>query len=151
MSLKGVELPVVFRFINAIYRALAEEFGEASWDVLWRSGEILFHELKEEIGIKPDMEINHAIQKLCDYLRNLRLVEKIEFNYMPDKMMVETKVKFPFNIDIYKRESAGPIYIFTSMLVSMLNYLGYTVEREGEHYILDKDKLVERWRLIKRK
>jgi len=150
MSLKGVELPVVFKFINAIYKALSEQFGEDSWGILWRSGEILFKEIKDDIGISKDMEINQAIQRLCDYMRRLRLVERIEFKFDKDTMIVETIVIFPFNIDVYKREAAGPIYIFSSLLASMLYYLGYNIEREGEHYIMDRNKLVERWRLVKR-
>ncbi len=151
MSIKRVELYVVFKFINAIYRALIEEVGEDSWDILWRSGELLFEELREEVGIEKGMEINKAVQLLGDYLRRLGMIERMEFKFDDENMIVETVVKFPFEIESFKREAAGPIYIFASMLVSMLNYLGFSVERYGEHYILEKDKLVERWKLRKMK
>jgi len=149
MSLNGVELPLVFKFINAIYRALIERFGEDSWEVLWRSGEILFKELKDDIGVTEDMEINHAVQRLCDYMRRIRLVDKIEYIFNEDNSTIETVVHFPFDINMYKREMAGPIYIFSSLLTSVLQYIGYRLERGGEHYILDKNKLVEKWRITK--
>lgn len=149
MSLKGVELPLVFKFINAIYRALIERFGEDSWEILWRSGEILFKELKDDIGVTEDMEINHAVQRLCDYIRRVRLVDRIEYIFNEDKSTIETVVHFPFSIDMYKREMAGPIYIFSSLLASVLNYIGYRVERSGEHYIMDRNKLVEKWKVTK--
>jgi len=149
MSDYNVATKLVYTLLNSVYKAVAEELGEESWDVLWKSGELLFNEVREEIGVDPDDDIPTAISKLCEYLKKAGLVETIEFKYDESTGILETTVTFPFKISSYRRELAGPIYLFTSLLSSLLHHLGYEMEREGEHYIHEGNKLSERWRVRK--
>ncbi len=150
MSTYNVATLLVYKLLNSVYKAVTEELGEEAWDVLWKSGRYLFNEIREEVGISEDTDLKEAITKLCDYLRRAGLVEKIEFKYDESTGVLETTVTFPFPISSYRRELAGPIYLFTSLLSSMLDYLGYEMEREGEHYIHEGNKLSERWRVTKK-
>ncbi len=149
MSDYNVATILVYKLLNSVYKAVTEELGEEAWDVLWKSGKYLFNEVREEIGIEKGLDVEEAIRRLCQYLRRIGMVEEVRFEFNREEGVLETTVIFPFSIAKYKREAAGPIYLFTSLLSSVLEYLGYEMEREGEHYILEGNKLRERWRITK--
>ena len=52
MSTKEIARDFFDKELYAIYLAAWEEWGEAAWKIVWRSGEILLKEIEPELGLE---------------------------------------------------------------------------------------------------
>lgn len=151
MTAEGeVKVYLIYKFISAIYKAVYKEIGDDAWEILWRSGEILFDSLKAELGITPDMDINTALNRLSSFLRDIHMVDEINYMIDPKDNVIEYEIKFRIPLKYERREEAGPIYIFSSLFVALMNYLGYEVTKDAEPRVTEYNKLVERWKYKKK-
>ena len=81
---------VSVEFLNqelyAIYKALDQLIGERAWDVVWRSGEVLFDDLEKGLDI-TEMEPLAVMKKIGAWFERSGYVDKIEFRMVaPDEL-----------------------------------------------------------------
>ncbi|MBI2846783.1 MAG: hypothetical protein HYX82_02770 [Chloroflexi bacterium] len=98
---KRIDEDFVQMEVYAIYKAISELFGEKGWQVIWRSGEIVFDDLEKKLKF-PDKDPLSVMKVLADYLADVGYVSKIEFRMVGDNVL---------EFDIY-----GPSFIRPSVL-----------------------------------
>ena len=144
-----VKVHLIYEFIGAIYKAVYKEIGDDAWEILWKSGEILFDSVKDELGIRKDMNLHDALNRLSQFLRDIHIVDDISYTIDPEESVIEYEITFRIPLRYERREEAGPIYIFSSLFVALMKYLGYEVSKDTEPRIVEYNKLVERWKFAK--
>ena len=137
------------REIYAIYRAIWERWGDESWHVVWRAGEILFDDLQKEIDFTDDEPIT-VMLKLGDYLQAAGYVEEIFV-----KELAEDELEYAMSAPAIGpgaqriiAEGGVPAHISTALMFAALEALfGLRIEMIGEPRFLEGGLAVERWRL----
>ncbi len=137
-------------FSYSVFKALGEKLGKESWKIVWRTGEILFNEIKDKIELKKKepIEVVRSLVKYlkkAGYLKNSRIVplNDEEFEYWMKEPAIE---KGAFKLI---EEGYPPPHISTSILFSALKtFTGSELllmgnpERKGNW-------IVERWKIKK--
>jgi len=141
-----VKVGFLYKIISAIYQAIYREIGDDAWEILWKSGEILFDCIKDEVPVSKDMKLEDAISNLSRYIRATHIVRDINYIIDRERRAIEYQISFLIPLRYERREEAGPIYIFSSLFVALMNYLGYTVCKDREPRITEDNTLIERWR-----
>lgn len=146
---KDIKTEFFNAFTYSVFKAIGEKIGEESWKIVWRTGELLFNETRNEIEYKK--EPLEVVRSLAEYLREVGYLKdaKIvpldddEFEYWMKEPVIE---KAAFKLI---EEGFPPPHISTSLLFSALKNLANTElelvgtpeKREGW--------IVERWRIKK--
>ena len=146
--------PVYFDMqIYALYRAVWERWGGDAWYVVWRSGEILFDEIKPELGLQPDDDVFAAMQRLADYLQAVGYVTDIAVRPLSEDEW-EYEMGEPVILPGAKRllaEGAVPAHISTTLMFALLKKrFGLAAEMVGDPDLRPDGRAVERWRLVER-
>lgn len=137
-------------FVYSVFKAIGERLGEGSWKIVWRTGEILFEEIKEKIGFEKEepIEIFRAIAKYLKktgYLKDVRIVSlnDYELEYWMKEPAIE---KGAFKLI---EEGFPPPHISTSILFSAIkNHTNFELKLMGNPEVKDK-WIVERWKIEK--
>ncbi|MFQ6016148.1 MAG: hypothetical protein ACE5NP_11995 [Anaerolineae bacterium] len=137
--------------IYAIYRAIWELWGDEAWQVVWRSGEIMFDEIEEELELEGTTWLT-AMQKLAAYLRQAGYVDDITVRQTGEDEL-EYEMLNPAILPGAKRlmaEGAVPAHISTTLMFAALKKLfGLKAEMIGEPALLADGRGIERWKLSK--
>lgn len=75
--------------LYGIYKAVNEKLGEKTWDVVWRSGEIVLDEIWDEINPENSDDVFLVLKNLGDYLARVGYVD-----YIKVEKESETRVKY---------------------------------------------------------
>ena len=136
----------------SIYRAIGEIWGEESWKVVWRAGEILFSELVDKLNLKGK-SLEEVLKSLADYLQDVGYIEEIEVFFIKEDE-VEYKMKNPsiewaaFRLI---EEGFAPPHISTALLMAALDKLfGLKADMVGNP-IQRNGWVIEKWKLKKKK
>jgi hypothetical protein len=136
--------------IYAIYRAIWEQWGEAAWDVVWRSGEVLFDEIEPTLGLTPDDTPFSAMQRLADYLRRVGYVDDIAVRQTGEDEL-EYVMFDPVILPGAKRliaEGGVPAHISTTLMFALLKKrFSLKAEMIGDPRLLPDGRGIERWKL----
>ncbi len=137
-------------FVYSIFKAIGEKIRDESWKIVWRTGEILFEEIKEKIEFenKEPIGIVNSLAKFLKkkgYLMDAKVVplNDKEFEYWMKEPAIE---KGAFKLI---EEGYAPPHISTSLLFSALKNL---TDSEFELVGNPKKKdnwVIERWRVKK--
>ena len=135
--------------LYSIYKAMTEVFGEESWKVVWRMGEIMLSDLEEDMNLsKTDPFLR--LQKLADYLKRVGYAETIEFHKIND-----TEIEFRMaNVATTKGMSRlldngdVPAHTSTSLFSAALSKIGLKMEMIGKPTIFEDGSGFERWKII---
>ncbi|MFQ6081748.1 MAG: hypothetical protein ACE5WD_00125 [Candidatus Aminicenantia bacterium] len=150
--MKGINQDFFDLEMYSIYRAIGELWGEKAWKVVWRSGEILFSELNNQLNLKKG-KINEVLAALTKYLEEVGYIEKIEIVFTK-KDEIEYKMRNPSILKSAFRlikENYVPPHISTSLIVAALNKLfNLNVEMIGSPIQDENGWTVERWKLIEK-
>jgi len=137
--------------IYAIYHAMYDLIGEDAWRVVWKVGEIVYAEMKEDIGISGAENVFDALKKLAEWLKRVGYVEDAQV-----RKVAEDEVEYVMLNPIIgagaKRlieEKRVPAHISTALMFAALKQFNMKAEIVGEPAFLSDGKVVERWRLIK--
>jgi len=149
-SNEDVKVQTIYKFIGAIYRAIYKEIGDDAWEILWRSGEILFDSIKNDVSISKENDLQTALNKLSKFLRDTHIVSEINYMVDKDNGVIEYQINFAVPLKYERREEAGPVYIFSSLFVALMKYLGYDVSKDAEPRFTSDNTLIERWRYKKK-
>lgn len=147
---KGIETEFFNSFAYSVFKAIGEKLGEESWKIVWRTGELLFEEIKEKIEFekKEPIGIVRAIAKYLKntgYLKDVRIIllNDNEFEYWIKEPAIE---KGAFRLI---EEGFPPPHISTSILFSALrNLTNFELELVGNPERKNK-WIVERWKIKK--
>ncbi|MBI2847146.1 MAG: hypothetical protein HYX82_04610 [Chloroflexi bacterium] len=72
--------------VYGIYKTITELFGERGWQVIWRSGEVVFDELEKQLEF-PKKDPLSVMKVLADYLSKAGYIPKIEFRMVGENML----------------------------------------------------------------
>jgi hypothetical protein len=135
--------------VYSTYKAIHELLGKRSWDVVWRSGEILFMQLREKLDIEGRSPIE-TLKILAEYLRRVGYVERIEVEQTSVDEIIYT-MSSPIIFAGAKRlieEGAAPPHFSTSLMFAALKIMfGIRAHVAGEPIFQDSGDVVERWKI----
>lgn len=146
-------------YVYSVYKAIYEIAGEKTWSVVWRSGEIVFDKIKDEVLVPGDLF--KSLENLASFLKksgyiadiNINRVSEDEIEYiMSEPVIARSKCKYFPPGGGAKRlieEGMVPPHISTSLMFACLKYFGMRAEMVGEPIFLPDGRVVERWRVVK--
>ncbi len=135
--------------LYGIYKAIHEKIGPDTWDVVWRSGEIVLDEIWSEINPENSSDVFLVLKNLADYLVRVGYVDFINVEKVSGNRVKYTMGK-PVILQGAKRlieEGMVPPHISTSLMFAALKKLGYRAEMVGEPEFLENDVAVEIWEI----
>jgi hypothetical protein len=136
--------------IYALYWAIWERWGDEAWYVVWRSGEVLFDQIEDQLGLEPADDPFAAMQRLADYLRQVGYVEEIVVRPTSDREW-DYEMREPVILPGAKRllvEGAVPAHISTALMFALLKKrFGLAAEMVGEPDLRPDGWATEHWRL----
>lgn len=135
----------------AIYRAIYDLLGEETWKIVWRSGEILYNEIKDRIGAAGEKDPFNVLKKVANWLKEVGYIKEIEVNKAS-----EDEVEYIMSDPIIARgarrlisEGRVPPHVSTALMFAALKDFNIRAEIVGEPRFLPDGRVVERWKLIK--
>ncbi len=135
--------------LYGIYKAVNEKLGEETWDVVWRSGEVVLDEIWEEINPENSDDVFLVLKNLGDYLAKVGYVDYIRVDRES-----ETRVKYTMGKPVILpgaerliKEGMVPPHISTALMFAALKRLGFKAEMVGEPEFLENDVAVEIWEI----
>jgi hypothetical protein len=137
--------------VYSTYKAIHEYLGKRSWGVVWRSGEILFMQLREKLDIEGKSPIE-TLKILAEYLQDVGYVERIEveqtgvdeITYVMSSPIISAGAKRLIE------EGAAPPHFSTSLMFAALKIMfGTKAEVVGEPVFQDNGNVVERWKITR--
>lgn len=151
---KPINEEFVLTEVYAIYKAVSELFGEKGWQVIWRSGEIVFDELEKKLSF-PKKEPLSVMKVLADYLADVGYVSKIEFRMIGDNVL-EYDIYGPSFIRpavlrLKAENGVLPHWSTVVMVAALKRLCGVKAETDATQPQLFKDFGRERWTLSKMK
>lgn len=136
------------QFIYAVYSAMHRIFGERAWEVVWKTGDILFDELERELGI-TETEPLPVLEKIGRWFERSGYAEKLEFHLKEgdelDYDLYDPVIR-PSALRLI-HEGAAPPHLSTALMFSALRKkCGLKAEMLGDPVVQDDDAR-ECWRL----
>jgi hypothetical protein len=137
--------------IYALYRAVWERWGDETWYVVWRSGELLLDQIEPELGLQVDDDPFAAMRKLASYLCRVGYVQDIAVRPLSedewDYEMVDPVI-LP-GAERLISEGAVPAHISTTLMFALLKKrFGLKAEMVGDPDLRPDGRAIERWRLV---
>lgn len=133
----------------SVYRAIHDLLGEKTWDVVWRSGEIMYSEIKSRLGLSGERDPVRVLERIIEWLKSVGYVEDASI-----KRVSEDTIEYTMSTPVISRgaerlirERRVPPHISTSILFAALREHGLKAELVGEPIFLPDGRAVERWRL----
>ncbi|MFQ6126062.1 MAG: hypothetical protein ACE5R6_15860 [Candidatus Heimdallarchaeota archaeon] len=136
--------------IYAIYYAAYDLLGDDAWKIVWKSGEIVFNEIKEKIGAATAKSPFEALRKVADWLKKVGYIEEIEVREVA-KDELEYVMCNPIILTGAKRlikEGRVPAHISTALMFAVLKQYNMKAEMVGDPKFLPDGRAIEKWRLF---
>lgn len=137
--------------IYAIYHVAYDLIGDNAWKIVWKSGEIVYDEIKEKIGAATAKDPFEALRKVADWLKKVGYIDAIEVRKVSDDE-VEYVMCDPIILAGAKRlidEGRVPAHISTALMFAVLKQYNMKAEMVGDPKFLPDNRAIEKWRLIK--
>ncbi len=137
--------------IYAIYHAAYDLVGDNAWNIVWKSGEIVYDEIKEKIGASTAKGPFEALRKVADWLKKVGYIDKIEVREVATDEL-EYVMCDPIILAGAKRlikEGRVPAHISTALMFAVLKQYDMKAEMVGDPKFLSDGRAIEKWRLIK--
>jgi hypothetical protein len=132
-----------------IYLAAWENWGSDAWKIVWRSGEIVFDEIEQELNLENTTWIE-GMERLADYLARSGYVRDISVKQVGSDRM-EYIMCDPAILKGAKRlvaMNAVPGHISTTLMFAMLKKrYGLGAEMLGDPDLRDDGYAIEQWRV----
>ena len=137
--------------IYAIYRAIWENWGDEAWKVVWRAGEVLFDEIRPQLGDGTTSPLQ-TMQSLADYLVKAGYLADMKVRQTADDEL-EYEMFAPAILPGAERiisEGGVPAHISTALMFAGLKKLfGLRAEMIGQPQFTADARAIERWRMFK--
>jgi len=137
--------------IYAIYRAIWENWGDEAWKVVWRAGEVLFDEIRPQLGMESSSPLQ-TMQRLADYLVKAGYLADMKVRQIAEDEL-EYEMVAPAILPGAARiiaEGGVPAHISTALMFAGLKKLfGLRAEMIGSPEFTADGRAIERWRLFK--
>ncbi len=137
--------------LYAIYHAAYDLIGDDAWKIVWKSGEIVYDEIKENIGAATANDPFEALRKVADWLKKMGYIEAIEIRKVAVDE-IEYVMCDPIILIGAKRlikEGRVPAHISTALMFAVLKQFNLKAEMVGDPKFLPDGRAIEKWRLIK--
>ncbi len=137
--------------IYGIYRAIWENWGQDAWKVVWRTGEVLFENIRGQLRLEGTTPLE-AMKELARYLVASGYLAFMEVRQLgPDEL--EYEMGEPAILAGAQRiiaEGGVPAHISTALMFAGLKALfGLRAEMIGDPVFTVDGRAIERWRLFK--
>lgn len=135
--------------IYAIYYAAYDLLGEETWKIVWRTGEIVYDEIKEEIGAATETNPFEALRKLASWLKKVGYVENIEVREITENE-IEYVMSSPIILPGAMRlidEGRVPAHVSTALMFAALKQFNMKTEMVGDPEFLPDGRAIEKWRV----
>jgi hypothetical protein len=136
--------------LYAIYLAAWERWGDEAWEIVWRSGQIVFQEIEDELDLEGTTWIE-GMQRLADYLARVGYVRDISVEQVREDRMEYTMLD-PAILPGAKRlvaMNAVPGHVSTTLMFALLaRRYGLRAEMLGDPDLRDDGSAVEQWRVV---
>ena len=136
--------------LYAIYLAAWEQWGEAAWKIVWRSGEILLKEIEPELGLEGTTWIE-GMQHLAGYLAKVGYVRDISVKQVAEDRMEYTMFDpaiLPGAMRLVAM-NAVPAHCSTTLMFALLaKHYGLRAEMIGDPDLRDDGYAIEQWRVF---
>jgi hypothetical protein len=136
--------------IYAIYRAIWENWGDEAWKVVWRAGELLFDEVKEQLNLSTDSPLD-AMRGLAKYLVDVGYFADMKVRQTAEDEL-EYEMVAPAILPGAERiiaEGGVPAHISTAVMFAGLRKLfDLKAEMIGDPEFTSDGRAIERWRLF---
>lgn len=136
--------------VYSVYRAANELMGaERTWELVWRTGEILYERLEAILGLESVEDPVEALSRIAEWLKSVGYVEEAEVRRISGEEFeyVMSKPAIARSAEELVREGRVPPHISTSLMFAVLKKRGLRAEL-GETVFLPEGRVVERWRVV---
>ena len=137
--------------IYAIYYAAYDLLGEKTWEIVWKAGEIVYNEIKDEIGASSAKDPFEALKKLAIWLKKVGYVEDINVRKISEDEFEYTMLN-PIITPGAKRlikQGRVPAHISTALMFAALKQFGLKAKMIGNPKFQPDGRAIERWKLVK--
>lgn len=137
--------------IYAIYHAIYDFVGEDTWKVVWKVGEKVYAEIKEDVGAAGAENVFDALKRLAEWLKRVGYAEDIQVHKVAEDE-VDYVMLNPIIAPGAKRlieEGRIPAHVSTAVMFAALKQFNMKAEMVGEPTFLPDGRAVERWKLIR--
>lgn len=137
--------------IYGIYYSVYDVIGEKTWEIVWKSGEIVFNEAKKFIEGLSEQDVFKVLSTLANWLKNSGYIEDISVEMISENLVKYIMLNPAIADGAQKLIKLGrvPAHISTSLMFAALKNLGYTAEMVGEPQFLSDGRVIEIWKLSK--
>lgn len=136
--------------IYAIYYACYDLLGEDAWKIVWKSGEIVYNNIKEKIGAASETDPFEALKKVAAWLKQVGYIEEIEVNKTSENE-IEYVMHDAIIVPGAKRllaEGRVPAHISTALMFGELKQFKMKAEMVGDPTFKPDGRAIEKWRLL---
>ena len=133
----------------AIYKAITELFGEEGWQVIWRSGEIAFDELRERLDI-TETEPLPLMSQIAKWLVDVGYIKDIQVSQPSEEDLIyemEGAVLRPSVMKLRAANAVLPHWSSVILIAALRKMCGIEVEMDVQPEILSPTRSRERWKL----
>lgn len=130
--MKKVDAEFLDLEVYAIYKAVTELFGDRGWDVVWRSGEIVFQELKRRLNI-TETEPIALLRRLGRYFEEVGYLKRMSIEALKEDEFLYDMYEVSIHEGIMKlrAEEANPVlahFSTTVMFAALKDMCNMTAE-----------------------
>ncbi|MDW8082637.1 MAG: hypothetical protein RMI56_02445 [Sulfolobales archaeon] len=137
--------------IYSIYRAVNEVLGEKTWDIVWRSGEVLYEKLEELLRLHIVEDYVEVLEKLAEWLQKSGYVDVVRIRKLSENEIeyVMGRPAIVRGAEKLVKERMVPPHISTSLMFAALRKRGLKAELAGDPQFLLDGSVVERWKIAR--
>lgn len=138
--------------VYGLYYAIYDLVGDKAWEVVWRSGEVVFNEAKSFVEGLSDKDPFKVLKALANWLRDMGYIDEITVEKVSEDTIKYTMLNPAIGEGAQKLIKLGrvPAHISTSLMFAALKSLGYSAEMVGAPEFLSDGRVIEIWKLYKR-
>ncbi|MEM1650877.1 MAG: hypothetical protein QXH94_03665 [Sulfolobales archaeon] len=148
-SCKCIDREFVDLVMYAVYRAANELLGERTWDLVWRSGEILYERLEKLLKLELAEDPVEVLTKVAEWLQREGYVDRACVKEGPDGEIeyIMSRPAIARGAEELVREGAVPPHLSTSLMFAVLKKRGLKAELSGHPQFLPDGTVVEKWKI----
>lgn len=136
--------------VFAIYKAITDQFGEPAWDVIYRSGEIMWQDLKKELNV-TETEPLPVMQKLSQWLMDVGYLKEIGVSQPSEDELVyemDTSLCRPAVMRLREVNAVLPHWSTGIMVAALREQCGIEADVDvAKPEILSPTRTRERWKI----
>ncbi|MEM2006114.1 MAG: hypothetical protein QW154_00525 [Sulfolobales archaeon] len=146
-----VDRELVDLVMYSVYRAANELLGDKTWDLVWRSGEVLYEKLEKLLELELIEDPIKALSKVVEWLQKEGYVDEAHVRKISEREIeyIMSRPAIARGAEELVKEGAVPPHLSTSIMFAVLKKRGFKAGLAGDPQFLPDGTVVERWKLLK--